>query len=90
VATLVLPPPDLAAYRAGANKTCALIPLGFSGINSATNAPWPSIDDALAAHEAQTERLRVISQWVIAGTSRVFSPICWKAKQPDPAFARQA
>lgn len=27
----------------------------------------------------------VTGDWVIAGTSRLFSPIRWKVKEPDPA-----
>lgn len=46
------------------------IPLGVSGINMATNAPWPSIDEAIAAHEAQTERLRAIYQSLAAEPQR--------------------
>lgn len=33
------------------------IPLGVSGINMATNAPWPSIDDAICAHEQWLQKM---------------------------------
>lgn len=38
----------------------------------------------------------VTGDWVVAGTDRLFSPIRWKVKEPDPsempdtAFARRA
>lgn len=46
------------------------IPLGVSGFDWATNAPWPSVEEAIAAHEAQTERLRAIYQSLAAKPKR--------------------
>lgn len=54
------------------------IPLGVSGFDWATNAPWPSVDDAIAAHEAQTERLRAIYQSLAAKPKRIVARRCGK------------
>ena len=69
------------------------IPLGVSGINWTTNAPWPSIDEAIAAHEAETERLRAIYKSLVAKPKRIIARKCGRdagkaPTQRDLASAR--
>lgn len=68
------------------------IPLGVSGINWATNAPWPSIDEAISAHEAQTERLRALYQSLAAKPKRIVASKCGRdtGKAPTPRDDQRA
>lgn len=62
------------------------IPLGVSGINWVTKSPWPSVEEAIAAHEAETERLRAIYQSLMAKPKRIVARKCGRdtGKAPTP------
>lgn len=68
------------------------IPLGVSGFDWSTNAPWPSVEEAIAAHEARTERLRAIYQSLAAKPKRIVARKCGRdtGKAPTPRDDQRA